>query len=217
MSEKKKAQEEEGGGESAPLWIISFADMISLLMAFFVMLSSFNEFDKKEKKKLDAVVSATLMQCGGWLLEKPKSTLSPGIAGEGDDVSDGPEKPSQEVTRKTGQIDQTHSRKFFTDKVFLIPMDFMFYSTGVALTTEGRQWLDDLSVYLTKMPGRILIAERRTESMAAAGPQRAIVAAEYLVQKNIDPERISISTRITTSNTQNQVVEISLLEKEIYP
>jgi outer membrane protein OmpA-like peptidoglycan-associated protein len=33
-----KAPPKEEKGESAPLWIISFADMISLLMAFFVML-----------------------------------------------------------------------------------------------------------------------------------------------------------------------------------
>ncbi len=37
MKEKKGPPPEEKG-ESAPLWIISFADMISLLMAFFVML-----------------------------------------------------------------------------------------------------------------------------------------------------------------------------------
>ena len=35
---KEKAAPPEEKGETAPLWIISFADMISLLMAFFVML-----------------------------------------------------------------------------------------------------------------------------------------------------------------------------------
>jgi flagellar motor protein MotB len=34
----KKAPPPEEKGEQAPLWIISFADMISLLMAFFIML-----------------------------------------------------------------------------------------------------------------------------------------------------------------------------------
>src|SRR5512134_2566710 len=38
MGHKKAAPPQEEKGETAPLWIISFADMISLLMAFFVML-----------------------------------------------------------------------------------------------------------------------------------------------------------------------------------
>jgi hypothetical protein len=34
MPHGQKQQQEEESGEGAPLWIISFADMISLLMGF---------------------------------------------------------------------------------------------------------------------------------------------------------------------------------------
>jgi flagellar motor protein MotB len=217
-SENKKPAEEEGGGESAPLWIISFADMISLLMAFFVMLSTFNNFDKQAKEKLFATARAVLGQRGGWMPDRPKDSLSPAL-GEGDDVSKGPEKRSQEKTHKTGQINQTYSKRFFTDKVFLVPMEFLFYSTGTGLTADGRKWLDNLSIYLSNMPGRILIAEQNNPT-AASGPGRAVAAAEYLTRKNIESGRISISTRTTDANLrtqQDQMLEISVLEKDICP
>ena len=56
MAGKPKPQEEESG-EGAPLWIISFADMISLLMAFFVMLTTFSGFGPKESAKLRKVIN----------------------------------------------------------------------------------------------------------------------------------------------------------------
>src|SRR4029079_19333805 len=35
----KKHKPEEPAGESAPMWIVSFADLVTLLMSFFVILS----------------------------------------------------------------------------------------------------------------------------------------------------------------------------------
>jgi outer membrane protein OmpA-like peptidoglycan-associated protein len=56
---KKPAQEESG--EKAPLWIISFADMISLLMAIFVMLQTMatehtNELFTSGRGKFEATI-----------------------------------------------------------------------------------------------------------------------------------------------------------------
>jgi hypothetical protein len=219
MSKEAKKPAEEGGGESAPLWMISFADMISLLMAFFVMLSTFNSYDKEEKIKLEATFQATLMNCGGWLTGMPNSSMSPGLTG-GDDVIDGPEVKPQEKSTKSGEINQTDSKRFFTDKMFLVPMEFMFYSSSLGLTTQGKEWLDNLAEYLLKMKGQVLVVEPRNGGANVAGPQRAVAIAKYLSQKNIESGRINISTRQTSTDPsvgQNQMMEIGLVEREICP
>ena len=38
MAMKKKAAAAEPAGESAPMWIVSFADLVTLMMSFFVVL-----------------------------------------------------------------------------------------------------------------------------------------------------------------------------------
>jgi hypothetical protein len=43
---KPSAPPPEPSGEKVPIWIISFADMITLLLSFFVMLTSFSTYNK---------------------------------------------------------------------------------------------------------------------------------------------------------------------------
>jgi flagellar motor protein MotB len=68
----KKAPPKEEAGEKAPLWMISFADMISLLMAFFVMLLT-----------MATSRSGTLCETGMGVFERSISSFNNSIASFG--------------------------------------------------------------------------------------------------------------------------------------
>jgi len=64
--------QEEGGGEKAPIWIISFADMVSLLMAFFIMLQT-----------MAATRSGTLCNRGTGIFEETIKGFKTSVSGLG--------------------------------------------------------------------------------------------------------------------------------------
>ena len=49
MAEEMPQDDDEGGGDG---WIMTFADLMSLLMCFFVLLLSFSEMDVLKFKRL---------------------------------------------------------------------------------------------------------------------------------------------------------------------
>ena len=50
MAKKKKKREDEGV-PGAPDWVVTFTDMISLLVTFFVLLMTFSSMDDRELLK----------------------------------------------------------------------------------------------------------------------------------------------------------------------
>ncbi len=55
--------EEEERGHATPAWVVTFADLMALLMCFFVLILSFSELDtRKFKKLLDSVNKAFSVQ-----------------------------------------------------------------------------------------------------------------------------------------------------------
>ena len=85
MSEEtQESQDEEGGG--APAWVMTFADLMSLLMCFFVLLLAFSEMDVEKFKQLSGSMSSAFgVQREVKADEIPKGTsivtqeFSPGI------------------------------------------------------------------------------------------------------------------------------------------
>jgi chemotaxis protein MotB len=56
---QKKAKAPEPVGESAPMWIVSFADLVTLMMSFFVVLYAMKQGGEKQQVQVAAALKAT--------------------------------------------------------------------------------------------------------------------------------------------------------------
>ncbi len=58
MGRKRKKREEASGPKGAPEWVVTFTDMISLLVTFFVLLMTFSSMDTQDAMKIDSFLIA---------------------------------------------------------------------------------------------------------------------------------------------------------------
>ena len=117
--------------------------------------------------------------------------------------------------------------------VFLLPSKNMFWGKGLAISTEGRDLLDEMAPFLAETQNRIVISERGHSDIQDdeyPSLQRAWAVVDYLSYKhNINKNRFSISIKGTVNDkkTENsdlspsqdtfeREVEISLLQRSIY-
>ena len=219
MADKPKPQEEEGG-EGAPLWIISFADMISLLMAFFVMLSTFSNFGPGEAAKLQKVGKAALAPnyYGGWLIRPQHAAMGSKTIVDGQNEK-GSEKPTLDQGSGKGLLAESGPKDFKTRKIFLIESKKMFWGSGTALSAEGRTFLDILASYLGKLPDRVIISESSPADSGELGILRAISAVEYLAEKGVPKNRCGVaSAGLSPPNNfqTEQMLEVALLDEGSY-
>jgi flagellar motor protein MotB len=215
MAGKPKPQEEDSG-EGAPLWMISFADMASLLMSFFVMLTTFSGFGPKESIKLKQIINATLAPnlYGGWHKAQPLGQMGRQMVASGQDQK-GSERPTLEETATKGSLAETLNKDFRSQKVFIIESEKVFWGSETAFSAEGREFLDALALLLTKVPGRIAVSEVGPGNNPDTGINRAIAVVKYMCGKGVPRNRCSIGTRATIPETNYKtarMLEITLLE-----
>ncbi len=242
---KHKPKQEEEGGEGAPLWIISFADMMSLRMAFFVMLSTFSGFGPSEAEKLQRAVHATLApNYGGWRSQYSRTAVGAQAPAAGQ-LSKGSEKPTLQETQGQGLMKETQASEFRRRKVFLVESKTVFWGAGTTLSPGGRDFLDTLASFAAQMPGRIVISEngpvnqrtadgeQRTEEGAVVRPPSSVVRASssdvallrattvlhYLTTRGIPKGRCSVGVRGMSpdqSFEKERMLEIVLLDASVY-
>jgi flagellar motor protein MotB len=217
MPTLKKPHEEEAG-EGAPLWIISFADMTSLLMAFFVMLSTFASFDQKVAKELEGI-GKRVINSGGWNYKSNyKALLAQQNSQNLNQEQQGSEKPTQDKESDGKIMKNTFGKDFRNNRIFISESSRIFWSKGPALTSEGRFFLRTLAAFTAKVPSRIVISEYGSDD-SELGFQRAFSAIECLVDAGVSPELCNISAQTTTLKQDSphaRMFEVTLLDRNIY-
>lgn len=59
MAKKKKKKQESSGPKGAPDWVVTFTDMISLLVTFFVLLLTFSSTEDFDRLRVDGFMTGT--------------------------------------------------------------------------------------------------------------------------------------------------------------
>lgn len=97
---KKKEKEEEEGGGGMERWLLTYSDLITLLMAFFIVMYAMSQVDAQKYSAVANSLSLVLTGQAMSVLETQGPSLAEGISGQ--QVKEGPGISPQEQ----GQLDE---------------------------------------------------------------------------------------------------------------
>lgn len=211
---KKKAEGEEHGGDER--WLVSYSDFITLLMVMFVVLYSMGQVDVKKYKALaqslrtafgmgsaSKIVDTQINQGSESSDGEPNPIVIPGI----------PQKPpeAEEVAGKltnllkSSGLGSSVSVQTSIEGVLISLSEKLVFTPGTAeLQQEAYPVLDTIVEMIRSIDNQVRIVGH-TDTTPPADPRfqnnwelstgRAEVIANYLIQKGIAPERLTISGR----------------------
>ncbi len=193
--------------EGAPLWVVTFGDLMSLLMCFFVLLLSFSEMDRNKYR----IVSGSMKNAFGIQRKKPVFESPKGqkmISKEFDQaivlvkVQDVIDPIKRELQDEFKEFQSSVEIEVKEDEVTIRMMGEATFDTGQAkLRKEFAPLLLKIGEVLSKTKGEIIIAGH-TDNVPLIGGQyrsnlglsmaRAGTVAEFLLKAtSIDPKRLS--------------------------
>ena len=211
----KRHEDESSGG--APEWMLTFSDCMTLLLTFFVLLTSFASFDNKTIPELSRACTKAISGIGmrGQTIEKtilPRDiNLTDTMQEKGSETRTLAKKTSQNFMREKKPLD------FRNLKVFTIDSERIFWGQGTALTQQGQEAIKMLDKFFQNTPGRIVVSENGPGGNSTLGLERAMTVVDYLSSGGVDKSRLNICAMPTTKETASRrQLQITLLERSAY-
>lgn len=209
---------QDAPAEGAPDWIVTFADLMSLLLTFFVLLLSFSNMEIVKFRTMAGSVRNALglksefdlsdVPMGSKLLpyEDPKE-------GEGNPESQGLRQELEAMLREAGLPEKASVRTTSRGVALYIEGDILFDSGSAALRPEAWKILDQIAAMLPRVGYRVDV-QGHSDSIPISTPAfpsnwelsaaRAGRAVRYFVEKGVPSGRFRAiglaETRPVSSN-----------------
>lgn len=202
MIKRKKSEEDK---ENLERWLLTYADLITLLLAFFVMLYVFSKQDTRKYDAMTMQLKAIFSGGAGVVVEGGRTgsqTIEAATEGPSDiQIRRELERQIKEISLAEGE---EKNISVITDErgIVIRIMDKAFYDTGKAdLKENARATLDKIAPVIGTLPNEIRI-EGHTDNVPIStyefksnwelSVRRATEVVRYLVEKDgISPQRIS--------------------------
>lgn len=169
--------DDDAGSAGTPAWVVTFADLMSLLMCFFVLLLSFSEMDAAKFKQ----IAGSLSQAFGVQRDVPAVDIPMGTSAVFDRFSPGTPQPT--VVDSVRQQSTTHDPKLETntstsavDALAKADAAELTSATAAALREALQQELQGGLLHLDEEPRRIVL---RVEENGSFGSGSADVTAAF--------------------------------------
>ena len=165
----KKREEKKANHER---WLITYADMITLLLIFFIVMYTLSVVDVKKFQALSTSLSKA-MGAGGMVLDSPGPSVVPGIAGTVSEVSQNSGESSQlenikkelEAYIKEENLQAKISVTMEERGVVLSFQEEVLFKLGSAdLTPRAREIITKIGPVLEKVPNYLKI-EGHTDNL----------------------------------------------------
>ncbi len=205
---KKKKPEEH---ENLERWLITYADLITLLLAFFILMYTMSKQDSKKYQEVAAHLKAIFTGSNAVLATgnvAGKVPIELSFKGGAENVAALKEQLEREL-REIGDknpADSAQNISLISDERGLVvrAMEKAFFDTGKAdLTSRARSALDSIAPVLANMPNHVRV-EGHTDNVPIntsefrsnweLSVRRATEVVRYLVERHrFPPDRISAS------------------------
>jgi len=198
------AEEEEDDAMGIPEWVVTFGDMMSLLLTFFIMLVSLSEM--KEEETYQAMVQSMQQNFGYDMSNasitpgdsKPRNSRMAQLATSGRakrrDTMKGGAKPKSASGENERVLSVRAGGKTGIGAVV------QFKDRNTVLTASARKTLDELCILIDGKPQKIDVRGHTSRLPPADGTnrwsvafERANIVRQYVVDKGIKVHRVRIS------------------------